>query len=93
MVNKSKKGNYTRRSSRKTKTLGGEKGENFLKEVNEVVKKFGQLKLPEVGYESSLEYNDKAITNELANNQKTEELLQDMKCLLELTRGLVTAFG
>ena len=41
MVNKSKKGNYTRRSSRKTKTLGGEKGENFLNEVNKVVKKFG----------------------------------------------------
>jgi hypothetical protein len=94
MVNKRKKGNYTRRSSRKTKTLGGEKGTNFLNEVNEVVKKFGQLELPEVGYESSIEYNDKAIEAEIKNNKTTEELLQKMKGVGQTDKcGITGTFG
>lgn len=98
MVNKSKKGNYTRRSSRKTKTLGGEKGEkgeNFLNEVNEVVKKFGQLRLPEVGlYETSNKYNDKVIEAEVDYNKGIKKILQNMKDVGQTDKcGITGTFG
>ena len=96
MVNKSKKGNYTRRSSRKTKTLGGEKGENFLNEVNKVVNHFGLLTFRGVDYKSSPEYsvNDNVIANEVDYNKTTEELLQKIKNVGQTDKcGITGTFG
>ena len=98
MVNKSKKGNYTRRSSRKTKTLGGEKGkkgEKFLDKVNEVVNDFGELRLPEVGlYETSNKYNDKVIEAEVDYNKGIKKILQDMKDVGQTDKcGITGTFG
>ena len=96
MVNKSKKGNYTRRSSRKTKTLGGEKGEKFLEEVNKVVNHFGLLTFRGVDYKSSPEYNvnDNVIANEVNYNKTTEELLQKIKNVGHTDKcGITGTFG
>ena len=95
MVNKSKKGNYTRRSSRKTKTLGGEKGEKFLDKVNKVVNDFGELRLPEVGlYETSNKYNDKVIEAEVDYNKGIKKILQNMKDVGQTDKcGITGTFG